>query len=469
MSKLYIFGIGGTGSRVLKSLVNLLGSGVKCNDTIVPIVIDADSANQDLTRTMDLLNRYNRVHEQLTFGDNAQNDFFRTEIQQLSTGYTLNLVDSRQANFAQYMSLGTMSNENQALMNLLFSKDNLDSTLTEGFMGNPNIGSIVLNQFAASKEFQAFANGFQQGDKIFIIASIFGGTGASGLPLLLKTLRTNNNMSNAGWINNAPIGGVVVLPYFSVQVDKNSKIDSATFITKAKSAMAYYMANITGNDSIDSIYYVGDNVHNVYENHEGGSEQRNDAHLIELIAALAALDFSETGVHSSDNPALNKTVQKEFGVDSISDDMLFSNFNVKTLGKLKNPMIQFLLFHLYLKNTYRKEWKYQPWAREGFFKKEKKLFNDKFTDTEFFRDVNAFHIAFFEWLSEMDGNKRSFAPFNLESKSLSKLVKDESAKNVSPAVMDSYLNKQSVKNMNPQDHFMELFYRATKQLVEDKF
>ena len=122
--------------------------------------------------------------------------------------------------------------------------------------------------------------------------------------------------------------------------------------------MAYYMANITGNDSIDSIYYVGDNVHNVYENHEGGSEQRNDAHLIELIAALAALDFSETGVHSSDNPALNKTVQKEFGVDSISDDMLFSNFNVKTLGKLKNPMIQFLLFHLYLKNTYRKEWKY---------------------------------------------------------------------------------------------------------------
>ena len=37
MSKLYVFGIGGTGSRVLKSLTMLLASGVKCKaDTIVP-------------------------------------------------------------------------------------------------------------------------------------------------------------------------------------------------------------------------------------------------------------------------------------------------------------------------------------------------------------------------------------------------------------------------------------------------
>ena len=36
MSKLYIFGIGGTGSRVLKSLTMLLASGVKINaDKIV--------------------------------------------------------------------------------------------------------------------------------------------------------------------------------------------------------------------------------------------------------------------------------------------------------------------------------------------------------------------------------------------------------------------------------------------------
>lgn len=39
MSKLYVFGIGGTGARVLKSLSFLLASGVACkSDSIVPII-----------------------------------------------------------------------------------------------------------------------------------------------------------------------------------------------------------------------------------------------------------------------------------------------------------------------------------------------------------------------------------------------------------------------------------------------
>ena len=45
MSKIYIFGIGGTGSRVIKSLTMLLASGVQMDsDAIVPIIIDLDVA-----------------------------------------------------------------------------------------------------------------------------------------------------------------------------------------------------------------------------------------------------------------------------------------------------------------------------------------------------------------------------------------------------------------------------------------
>ena len=45
MSKLYVFGIGGTGSRVIKSLTMLLASGVRMkSDAIVPIIIDPDVA-----------------------------------------------------------------------------------------------------------------------------------------------------------------------------------------------------------------------------------------------------------------------------------------------------------------------------------------------------------------------------------------------------------------------------------------
>ena len=64
MAKLYVFGIGGTGSRVLKSLTMLLASGVKLQndfDTLVPIIIDPDAANGDLNRTADILTKYQNI------------------------------------------------------------------------------------------------------------------------------------------------------------------------------------------------------------------------------------------------------------------------------------------------------------------------------------------------------------------------------------------------------------------------
>ena len=38
----------------------------------------------------------------------------------------------------------------------MFSERNLDSNLEIGFKGNPNIGSIVLNQFTKSEAFHDF-------------------------------------------------------------------------------------------------------------------------------------------------------------------------------------------------------------------------------------------------------------------------------------------------------------------------
>lgn len=59
MAKLYIFGIGGTGSRVLRSLTMLMASGIRMDvNEIVPIIIDPDVANADLTRTVTLMNNY---------------------------------------------------------------------------------------------------------------------------------------------------------------------------------------------------------------------------------------------------------------------------------------------------------------------------------------------------------------------------------------------------------------------------
>ena len=70
MSKLYIFGIGGTGSRVLRSFTMMLAAGVKIGvNEIVPIIIDPDVSNADLTRTVQLMNTYRAIHSELHFDE----------------------------------------------------------------------------------------------------------------------------------------------------------------------------------------------------------------------------------------------------------------------------------------------------------------------------------------------------------------------------------------------------------------
>ena len=78
--KTFVFGIGGTGARVLRSLTLLLASGVECKSDIVPIIIDPDMNNGDLTRTVSLMQRYVAIKEKLNFNSNTKNRFYKTEI-----------------------------------------------------------------------------------------------------------------------------------------------------------------------------------------------------------------------------------------------------------------------------------------------------------------------------------------------------------------------------------------------------
>lgn len=219
--KLYIFGIGGTGSRVIKSLVMLAASGVKIDaSAIVPIIVDPDFANADVTRTIEQIKAYVAIRSQLAFNDATKNRFFEVPIENVVNDHRLALKDTKNKKFREFIEFSTMSKENRALASMLFSEANLESDMEVGFKGNPNIGSVVLNQFTDSQDFIDFADAFKPGDRIFIISSIFGGTGASGFPLLLKNLRgLDAKVSNNDAIQHAPIGAITVLPYFAVKTD----------------------------------------------------------------------------------------------------------------------------------------------------------------------------------------------------------------------------------------------------------
>ncbi|MBG6062689.1 hypothetical protein IWX83_002489 [Flavobacterium sp. CG_9.1] len=242
MAKLYVFGIGGTGSRVIKSLAMLLASGVDINKyEVVPIIIDPDEANGDVSRTIDILKNYQQIHLKLSFTDADKNQFFKTKISNITQNFRLVLSDIKNEKFKDYIQYSGLDENNKALINLLFSEDNLNADMEVGFKGNPNIGSVVLNQFKQSEDFKNFASTFSQEDRIFIISSIFGGTGAAGFPLLVKNIRNaDHNLSTWKYLQDAPIGAVTMLPYFGVAPDDESKIDKSTFISKTKAALSYY-------------------------------------------------------------------------------------------------------------------------------------------------------------------------------------------------------------------------------------
>jgi len=465
MSKIYVFGIGGTGSRVLRALTMLLASGVECKaDAIVPIIIDPDASAGDVDRTVDLMKKYGEIRSKLNFDSKKANRFFKTDIQQTMTNFRLPLSNTQDVLFDEYMNVSDMSRENQALVNILFSHKNLASDMTVGFKGNPNVGSVVLNQFDDSYEFQNFANEFTEQDKIFIISSIFGGTGASGFPLLLKTLRTSDEIANKGLVNNAHIGAITVLPYFQVKQEDDSQIDSATFVSKAKSALAYYGRNISKNNAIDTLYYIADDTRTTYENCEGGTNQKNNAHFVELVSALALIDFA-----NSQKP--EQAVHKEFGIDIDAKEIIFENLGKISKGALRKALTQFNLFSKYFDENTESYFQQQQWS------KERSLDNIFFT-SDFIRTIEKFHIEYLAWLSEMTTQQRAFMPFILHKKDdkVFDLVKGIAPKKLITIdsnynLFNNRLNGQKGESTigNKEQQFVELFYKATEQLVKEKF
>src|SRR4051812_20333326 len=79
MAKLFVFAIGGTGSRVIKALTMLMASGLELKncDVIVPVIIDPDDANGDLNRAEEILQLYKNIHAK---GSSPLTSFFRNEI-----------------------------------------------------------------------------------------------------------------------------------------------------------------------------------------------------------------------------------------------------------------------------------------------------------------------------------------------------------------------------------------------------
>ena len=77
--RLFLFLVGGTGSRVLRPLIMQFAAGVRPLDNngkeipleVVPIIIDPHKANEDLKRTDSLLRSYKSIRRSI-YGENVE-------------------------------------------------------------------------------------------------------------------------------------------------------------------------------------------------------------------------------------------------------------------------------------------------------------------------------------------------------------------------------------------------------------
>lgn len=486
MSKIYVFGIGGTGARVIRSLTMLLASGVKLGeniDTVIPVIIDQDRSNGDLTRTIALLKTYKSLHDQLKFGRNSKSEFFKTNIDDLNTSFRMQVADVADKDFQSYIKYLNLDTRNKALVSLLFSKKNLEARMDVGFKGNPNMGSVVLNNFSteADNDLRSILESFQSGDKIFIISSIFGGTGAAGFPLLLKTLRQaqSSQLPSAALVANAPIGAITVLPYFGVQHDEDSEINMDSFMSKAKAALSYYRDNL----NTDVLYYISDKLSKNYDNHEGDSAQRNNAHFVEMVAALSIIDFCKNNVQHDGSKSF-----KEFGFNEDKPVVSIRTLADSTRALVGKPLISMFIFEKFYKEHLKNTWE-NAWAKDFSYADDDNegkmdstvMSHDFFVKlTKFLKDFDN------EWLREMANNSRAFKPFNLETsgenifnsidgyepkktgfwgKLTSKNLDGYEA--IDNAIAD--ISNDLHKKLPMYDYFMDVHWQAINKVLKSKF
>ena len=312
MANYFIFGVGGTGSRVIRSLTMLLAAGFKPfkrNDKIFPILIDYDTNNGDTKRTKELIDLYHSIREAsypaaLANEERFDNLFFSApllEMQEVSnayhSGFSMKFGAESDQTFEQWTATDQLTNEKDRTQDLMLSlfDDSSDPNLEElklnmnkGFKGNPNIGSIVFHSLKDSNEFNDFASMCQVGDRVIIIGSLFGGTGSSGIPELVQAIRNDRRTA----VKNVELSVVMVCPYFGFRSSDERAVRSSIFNSKTKAALNFYKTSGI-NDKINAIYYVGDEKTSIYEYSEGEDSQRNNIHFVDLVSALSICHFAE--------------------------------------------------------------------------------------------------------------------------------------------------------------------------------
>ncbi len=330
MAKQYfVMGIGGTGMRCIESLMHLCAMGMFDDTEIHLLALDTDKNNGNFSRLKEVKEAYVNAKNLDKASRTALSDtFFSANVKyyEFSPNY------EKKSSFKDVFNYGnTKYNrpEEADLADLVLSNNVENFNLRHGYRAQTHLGSMMMyhsiieaahsNNTSDLKSFlqeliKASTNGKP---KVFILGSVFGGTGASSIPVIPQAIsKAAEIMSNgaANVLGSAFFASTLLTAYFSFKAPSAEELlsqkviaTSDKFALNSQVAMMFYDDDTTVKNTYQRFYMMGTDNQNwdpmirekerLTQTVTGGGDQKCDSHYIELLAACAALDF----YHADDN------------------------------------------------------------------------------------------------------------------------------------------------------------------------
>lgn len=308
--KNYIICVGGSGARVLRAVIHMSACGLLAVEELEVIIIDPDKDTMTTSLAVQELKDYQELRR--LYGGNRilQSDILHFA-QKKNDSYIISPVEEE---IKTLRDLCGTEQDMEELMHWFFKEEEIEQNLEKGFYARPAVGAAFFSNFE-DKDFIRFLDNIigtlrnQEEVNLIMTGSIFGGTGASGIPTILKLIGERLEAECAKGIKlykNLNTGAVFILPYFNVleaenqaKNDPNISIQVGSFSGNTKEALNYYdIEGYYGKMShencrkFENIYLVGQEVLDEVSDYAVGSAaQKNKAHVVELYAALAVSDF----------------------------------------------------------------------------------------------------------------------------------------------------------------------------------
>lgn len=227
-----LFAVGGTGAKVAEAMINLMCLGIpvavtpsgtgfgalNAADSLTVVRIDPDKACRSAT-LQEAINRYQEISR--TGGQGESRGLWSLRLNDLITIHPMDALSgpgNAETLEAKLASKEASRDTALKLLRLFYTNPDITVSLDRGFFQKPFIGAAIIAAMgevkleADSQVFHLLRRFRGQRLRAFVVGSMYGGTGAAGIPVLSKIIRQFAEAENEQ--DNWNVAGCLLGPYF---------------------------------------------------------------------------------------------------------------------------------------------------------------------------------------------------------------------------------------------------------------